>query len=133
MIIAPPKRPRSTEDSLLPLINIVFLLLIFFMLAGVLTQKPPFELRTPSTADINGAAQLQHKVLDVGVDGHLAFAGQPIKRDELGKALADWPQDKSLQIRAAADIKAGQLSSLFAALRRAGISQVDLLTRHKQS
>ena len=47
MIVPPPKRPRSTEDNILPLINVVFLLLIFFMLAGVLTQSPPFSLTPP--------------------------------------------------------------------------------------
>lgn len=133
MIVSPPKRSRSAEDSLLPLINIVFLLLIFFMLAGVLTQKPPFKVEAPGTTEIQDATELQNQVLDIDVNGRLAFAGQTIKRNELAEALAGWPDDKSLQVRAAADIKARKLADLFAALRRIGISQVNVLTRHEQS
>jgi biopolymer transport protein ExbD len=132
MIVPPPKRPRSTEENVLPLINIVFLLLIFFMLAGVLAQNPPFELTAPDTAETEHSAQLQRQVLAVAADGRLAFAGEPIERDGLGEALADWPDDKPLQIRADSSIKAESLTGLFTALRRAGISEVDLLTRHEE-
>ena len=131
MIVPPPKRPRSTEENVLPLINIVFLLLIFFMLAGVLAQNPPFELTAPDTAETQKAAQLQRQVLAVAADGRLAFAGEPIERDGRADALADWPDDKPLQIRADGGIKAERLTGLFTALRRAGISEVDLLTRHQ--
>ena len=132
MIVPPPKRPRSTEENVLPLINIVFLLLIFFMLAGVLAQNPPFELNSPATAETEEAAQLQRQVLAVAADGRLAFAGEPIERDDLAEALADWPDDKPLQIRADGGIKAESMTGLFAALRSAGISEVDLLTRHEE-
>lgn len=132
MIAPPTKRPRSNDDSVLPLINIVFLLLIFFMLAGVLTQKPPFELKAPSTAETQDQTQLQRQVLEVAADGRFAFAGKPIQRDELSDTLTNWPDDKPLQIRADASIKANELTGLFAALRRAGVSEVNLLTRHEQ-
>ena len=132
MIVPPPKRPRSTEENVLPLINIVFLLLIFFMLAGVLAQNPPFELNSPATAETEGSAQLERQVLAVAADDRLAFAGDPIERDDLAEALADWPDDKPLQIRADGGLTAASMTGLFAALRRAGISEVDLLTRHEE-
>ena len=130
MIVAPPKRPRSTEENILPLINIVFLLLIFFMLAGVLAQKPPFELTPPATTDAEQSTQLENKVLAVAGDGRLAFGGEPITREALPQALADWPNDKPLQIRADGGLKADALGSLFTTLRGAGIAEVNLLTQH---
>lgn len=132
MIVAPPKRPRSTEENVLPLINIVFLLLIFFMLAGVLARNPPFELSAPQTAETEASTQIEHQVLSVAADGRLAFAGQPIERADLADALSGWPQDKVLQIRADGGLKANTMTGLFAALRNAGIDEVDLLTRHQQ-
>ncbi|ERJ19143.1 biopolymer transport protein ExbD/TolR [Salinisphaera shabanensis T35B1] len=131
MIVAPPKRPRSTEENVLPLINIVFLLLIFFMLAGVLAQNPPFELTPPATADTEQSTQLENKVLAMAADGRLAFGGEPIEREALPEALADWPDDKPLQIRADGGLKADALGELFATLRGAGIAEVNLLTQHK--
>ena len=35
------KPPRSSDDGLIPMINIVFLLLIFFMIAGQIAQQEP--------------------------------------------------------------------------------------------
>lgn len=131
MIVPPPKRPRSTEENVLPLINIVFLLLIFFMLAGVLAQNPPFELQAPATAQARDSTQIQRKLFAVAADGRLAFAGQPIERDGLADALADWPDDEPLQIRADGKMKANALTELLAAVRAAGIAEVDLLTRHE--
>lgn len=131
MILPPPKRPRSAEENILPLINIVFLLLIFFMLAGVLAQKPPFELSPPNTAQTEDSTRLERQVLSIGADGQLAFAGETIDRDALNQALADWPKDKPLQVRADGGLKAGMLSGLFDDLRGAGIAEVQLLTQHR--
>lgn len=115
---------------MLPLINIVFLLLIFFMLAGVLAQNPPFRLHPPKTAQTEASSRLDRRVLAVAADGRLAIAGETVQRDALAEALADWPEDKALQIRADGKLKANELTGLFEALRRAGIREVDLLTQH---
>ncbi|MES1923853.1 biopolymer transporter ExbD [Salinisphaera sp. T31B1] len=131
MIIAPPKRPRSSEDNILPLINIVFLLLIFFMLAGVLAQHPPFALDPPSTESTEASTQLDREVLSIAADGRLAFGGEPIESAQLSARLADWPHDKPLQIRADGKLKADALTGLFDTLRGAGIAEVNLLTQHR--
>ena len=131
MIVAPPKRPRSNDDSILPLINIVFLLLIFFMLAGVLASNPPFEMTPPSTAETQDKVQIENRVLSIAADGRLAFGGEEIERSALAEALADWPDDKPLQIRADGQLKASALTELFATLRAAGLAEVNLLTQHK--
>ena len=46
--INPPRAQRPSEENVLPLINIVFLLLIFFMIAGALSVTAPFELDPPA-------------------------------------------------------------------------------------
>ena len=47
-----PPRPRNEDERILPLINVVFLLLIFFMLAGRLSASDPFQVEPPrSSAD----------------------------------------------------------------------------------
>jgi len=140
MILPPPKRPRSTEENILPLINIVFLLLIFFMLAGVLAKSPPFELTPPDTHETGNPAQLDNQVLAVAADGRIAFGGETFGRANdnnttntaLTEALADWPQDTPLQVRADGQLKSAELTALFTTLRRAGIVEIDLLTRHRE-
>ena len=127
----PIAKAKPQREPTIALINIVFLLLIFFMLAGVLAQNPPFELTPPATADTEQSTQLENKVLAMAADGRLAFGGEPIEREALPEALADWPDDKPLQIRADGGLKADALGELFATLRGAGIAEVNLLTQHK--
>lgn len=38
---------RRASDNMLPMINIVFLLLIFFMIVARLDPKPPFDITPP--------------------------------------------------------------------------------------
>ena len=42
-------RHNRSDDNIVPMINIVFLLLIFFLLAGTLSPRPPFELESVTT------------------------------------------------------------------------------------
>ena len=49
-------------ENILPLVNVVFLLLIFFMLAGAFSKPDLFEVTAPSADNDNGA---DRKVLTI--------------------------------------------------------------------
>lgn len=131
MILKPPQRSGSSEASVLPLINIVFLLLIFFMLAGALTQRLPFTVDSPTTRHAKNHVELTDRVLSVGASGDLAFGGQRVTREELASKLSDWPPDRPLKVRADGDLTSRQLGALLALLRENGVRGVDLLTLHQ--
>ena len=42
-----PRRAQGDDERVLPLINVVFLLLIFFMLAGQFASADPFRIEPP--------------------------------------------------------------------------------------
>lgn len=67
---APPRRPR---DTTIALINVVFLMLIFFLVAG--TVAPPLDpdLALVETSDLEGREPPDALVLHV--DGTLSFRG----------------------------------------------------------
>ena len=70
MSFAPPsKKPRT--ESIVPMINVVFLLLIFFLMTSTLSRPEPFEV-TPPIAE-NGAASDVAPILYLATDGRLAF------------------------------------------------------------
>ena len=60
----------------------------------------------------------------------IAFGGETFGRANdnntantaLTEALADWPQDTPLQVRADGQLKSAELTALFTTLRRAGLS-----------
>src|SRR3546814_6397158 len=48
-------RRFDSEEAILTLINVVFLLLIFFMLAGRMTEPSPFAIAPPVSAEAGRA------------------------------------------------------------------------------
>lgn len=131
MIVPPPRNSRSRDDNILPLINVVFLLLIFFVIAGAITRGAPFDLTLPTTSRTQDRTTPADKTLSIAADGRLAFAGEPIEAHELAEVLAGWPEGKALQIRADARLKARKLTRLLGRLRKARITRVVLLTQHQ--
>lgn len=131
MQFEPPPRPRPSEN-LLPMINVVFLLLIFFLIAAKLAPPSPFEVLAPqATADAATESPAQDLVLWLGADGTLAYG------DARGEAaLAALAQARAacvescarLTLRADAGAGAGALAALAPKLAAMGFARLALVT-----
>jgi biopolymer transport protein ExbD len=124
-----PKPTRDSEANLIPLINIVFLLLIFFMLAGRLAPTELIALEPPRSDSPRGAQVTTLMVL-VDQRGQISLEGEPLDNETLAERIAldfaNGPQP--LQIKADAALDAMQLLDLLERLRAAGAEELDLLT-----
>ncbi len=124
-----PKPTRDGEANLIPLINIVFLLLIFFMLAGRLAPTELMALEPPRSDSLR-SAQVTTLVVLVDQGGQIRLEGETLDKETLAERialhLADGPQ--SVQIKADAGLDAMQLLDLLEQLRAAGAEELDLLT-----
>ena len=125
MKFAAQRRPRRSEN-VVPLINVVFLLLIFFMLTG--TLRPPeatlLELPTTTTGE---AAHPEHGVPVLALDslGRIVWEDRMLSQAEVRELSA--PQ--GLELRADRDVPARVLLPLLAQLDQAGVPHVELVTR----
>lgn len=125
-----PPRPKSDDERILPLINVVFLLLIFFMLAGRLAASDPFRVEPPRSA-AEGAAEAQEAVVLLGAEGRLALDGRVLERPALQQALAGrLKAEPDLLIRLKADgrAEATEVVAVMELLRDAGAERLKLLT-----
>jgi len=118
-------RPRR-RPSLTPMIDVVFLLLIFFMLAarfGV-DAALPLDLATGGATEYQGPPRL----VDIAPDG-LRLNGQAVALDGLADALAplmQGPQDMVvLRPQVGTDLQ--RLIDVATALRAAGIPRVTVV------
>ena len=68
MRLRSPRPPRNDEERILPLINIVFLLLIFFMVAGRLAASDPFPIVPPHSSS-EGMVDTRDLAVFVAADG----------------------------------------------------------------
>ena len=131
---APRIRPRpapargSQDDRILPLVNIVFLLLIFFMVAGQLTRTAPFEIVPPRSAS-EGAAPAGTPVVMVGAQGQLALDGEVMARPALLAALPERLGTKDrLRLKVDGGADAAEVVALVGALEAAGAGDIRLMT-----
>jgi biopolymer transport protein ExbD len=128
----PVTRPRrNSEDNLIPLINIIFLLLIFFMLTGKLTSSDVFKIAPPASISEAAAAEEAVTVL-VTADGQLAVNQQIVVIEELTAAVATLLKqhgpDPIVRLKADAGLPSARLLMVLNALRAAGVSKLTLLT-----
>ena len=121
----------DSEAAVLPLINIVFLLLAFFIIAGQLTRLPPFEVNPPMVAGdpIQTPAEV---TVHMARDGALAIDSRRVSRDRLEQRLVEMVgNDAGPRIRIVADgeVEANTVITLLKHMKAAGVKTTELTTR----
>lgn len=85
--LLPPKTEPIKPDVSLFIVNIVLLLILFFLATGSLVNTPDMGVRLSETRDLP-IDQLPSPVLVVGDDGSLTLDGVAVTTDGLQQALA---------------------------------------------
>lgn len=126
-----PRRPGNPDDSLIPLINIVFLMLIFFMIAGHITSaRLPGDVQLPASTQINPAPPGYH-VLAVNTSGEMTLDQIPVTAEAFDKTLQELLLDDPelpLQLCLDQDLDAATLTPLLKQLRALGLHKVMLIS-----
>lgn len=123
----PPRRRRAnSDDGMIPLINIVFLLLVFFMVAGKVAQQDAADFDAPDSVSQMPLAEAPHTLL-VSADARLWLDGEALLQLD-GEALtrAGIDAGQRLVLKADANLPARRLDHLLQVLRSAGLRQVEL-------
>lgn len=115
----PARKPRP--ESIVPMINVVFLLLVFFLMTAELRPAPPLEVRLPEAA---GAPLEAAAPLIAAADGTLAFGELRGEAALAAAAAAPAP----LALRADRDLPGTDLARLLSALAARGQGAVALVT-----
>jgi biopolymer transport protein ExbD len=114
-----------------PLVNVVFLLLLFFILNSPLVMQRGIKVvLPPSTMPLVSA--FQTLVVTVARDDLLFFNDQPIVIDKLEEALRGAVQQgrgHELIIKADAHVSHGTVTEIMSAALRAGIPVVNIAAR----
>ncbi|RBW51957.1 ExbD/TolR family protein [Marinobacter sp. F3R11] len=116
---------ERVEDALLPLINLVFLLLMFFIVAGQLADDPLPDLPAtpPSTEQHSPQADLF-----VDADGHWRVSGETLDEQTILQRLPEPDAQNPLKIAADSSISMADLETLLRTLEQGGFEEILLLT-----
>jgi biopolymer transport protein ExbD len=115
------------EENMIPMINVVFLLLLYFMLAGTIQSDhnvvPPL-----STQMAEPPPHLP--ILIVNQEGKMWFENRIIIMVDLEAELSKVSSQQKLKIHADAKVKALTISKIMNVAAKAGILQFVLITQH---
>lgn len=122
-------KKKHDVDNTLPLINVVFLMLIFFLIAGTVAAPIAEDLapaETAKTAVIPPAAN----VIQIQKSGKMELNGQPYRVNELLDRFPAKDQQRSEPLRFLADksLKAVELVKILEKFRAAGHKNIRLIT-----
>ncbi|MFX0543693.1 ExbD/TolR family protein [Roseovarius sp. S4756] len=130
----PPRRKPS--DSIVPMINVVFLLLIFFLMTAQIAPPFPIDVNPP-TAQEAGAPTEADLTLYLGSDGALAFedatgsaalGALTRAREAICAGGGCGTSPPPLILRADGSASGAALAGLMVMVGEAGFAQVQLVT-----
>lgn len=122
--------PRRQFETLVPLINVVFLLLIFFLLAGTMQPSENIAVALPEGA-LNDREKDVPTTLIVEADGFIWLGDRVMDAKLSGVMMEKHLKDsntKRVAIKADANAPADAVLELMEGLREAGVEQVTIMT-----
>ena len=124
------RRPRNEDERILPLTNIVFLLLIFFMLAGRLATPDPLPIEPPES-EREDPARAEGVLVQMMTDDRVAIDGEVVPLAELAARVGrQGAGDDAPRVRLKADgtVAATRVVAVMQQLHDAGVDELRLLT-----
>ncbi len=122
-----PKRPSHAID-MAPLIDVVFLLLIFFMLTSAF-QEPSLPLQLPSASG-SPDTPVEALIISVNAAGDITIGDQPVTRETFTDTLRetlDRRENRTVNFRGDRSVDYGVFVDLMDRARTAGASQFNLI------
>ncbi len=123
------ERPRP-KLNIAPLIDVVFLLLVFFMLASSFIEPTAIDVTMPQTAD-RAQASGDSLVIDVSVSGSIALNGLAVTLDQIVPELlgrVGTELGRPVTVRAEAEVPVQALVSVMDRVRSSGLKNIRLAT-----
>jgi biopolymer transport protein ExbD len=122
-------RTRFSESNIVPMINVVFLLLIFFLMTAQITPPAPLEISLPVAAG-TGQKNAKGEALYVSASGGVAYLN--LSGDAafaaLARTQATTQAQQPVQLYADAALSGTDLVRILGRLGAAGIDRVDLVS-----
>lgn len=127
-------RPKEATFDLTPMIDVLLLLIVFFMMTSQFTRTQLMPVNMPREEGERGAPTSPRSVfIDMDGSGGLHVLGRPIRLDEIGLVIGTGrpgseAEPMDLVVRADRSCPAAHLNRLAEALARAGVRNWKLAT-----
>ena len=126
---------QAGDDGVIPLIYVVFLMLIFFMVAGQIQKSDPIKITPPNSINEQRAATEPNVLIVLGTNGELYLNDDLTKVEDVQSRLSvlfDQATDKDafwVQVKADGDVSIETLRPLFSEIKASGLTKVSVATQ----
>lgn len=121
------EKEHMVEMDIAPLIDVIFQLLIFFMLTSTFVLQPGIKINLPKAVTSEGIGERR---LTITVTGeNIMYINEKISTlEELKRYLAEQKKDKPVLIKADRKASLGRVVEIWDICRESGVSQVNIAT-----
>ena len=120
------KRITKSIINLTPMVDMLFLILLFFLVTSSFIEQPNIKLELPSTKYAS-TSKLEERVLMISQDGKFFFQNEPVERRDLITVLKNAflkQDDKTLVLRADKNVPYGVVIDIMDAAKGAGLRRI---------
>lgn len=132
MLFEQPEKPQR-EENLVPLINIVFLMLIFFLITTTIKPFERADVTLASAPELENS-KIRRDIILITEDGTFLVDHAPVSSDALSAALAPWKDatpDHPMMIVADKNLEADKLVEALEAATKAGVQHIKIVTEKR--
>ena len=132
MSVIPKRRRRKAEINIVPLVDVLVVLIFFFLVSMQFRNLTLLNLTLPKIETAGKEQPSDSLQLGVDVDGNFYLNGSPISEEDLSdqiKKVAELSQDTPVLIMADENSLLHKVTFLMDTCRKAGLEKVRLQSR----
>jgi biopolymer transport protein ExbD len=123
------KRRHIGDDNIIPMINIVFLLLIFFMIAGQIKNPLNDDIELPRTP-LGSSTEPTPITLELDRQHHLFLNREPVEQQQLNEKLGGLLMGNDVvSLIVDRQVRAAELDKVLAVFRKLGVANLTLYSQ----
>ncbi len=125
------RRRSNVVLNLTPLIDIVFLLLVFFMLTAHFIEDQAIDINLPKASSAKPIEKDEYVEIVLTPEGELMVGGKPVAKENLEEIIRGAlhaPDKRFVRLRGDHESNFGMAVHVMDAARRAGAESLDILT-----
>lgn len=127
------KRYNHSHLNIAPLVDVVFLLLLFFMLTSHFIQEPAIKIKLPDSTTAESMKEIS-RTITITKNGDLYFMDKRVDLKNLRAAIQENLPDKEktfLRIKADREVDVGLLVSVIDEVRLSDVKTFSIVTERR--